>query len=34
MLGEQARPFVYVPLAQRYSSPVTLHVRTGGDPLA
>lgn len=33
MLGEQARPFVYAPLAQRYSSPVTLHVRTEGDPL-
>jgi predicted permease len=33
MLGEGPRPYLYVPLAQDYSSPATLHVRTAGDPL-
>ncbi len=34
-LGEAPRPFVYLPIAQAYSTPVTLHVRTAtGDPLA
>jgi ABC-type antimicrobial peptide transport system permease subunit len=34
-LGEAPRPFVYVPMAQAYSTQVTLHVRTAtGDPLA
>jgi predicted permease len=34
MLGEEPRPYLYVPLDQHYQSPVTLHVRTAGDPLA
>ena len=35
LLGEAARPFVYLPIAQEYSSPVTLHVRSEADePLA
>ena len=34
LLGEQPRPYVYVPLDQQYRSPATLHVRTGGDPMA
>jgi predicted permease len=34
MLGEEPRPYFYLPLAQRYQSPVTLLVRTGGDPVA
>jgi predicted permease len=34
LLGEQPRPYVYVPLDQYYRSPATLHVRTAGDPLA
>ncbi|HEX5818266.1 MAG TPA: ABC transporter permease, partial [Gemmatimonadales bacterium] len=32
MLGEEPRPYFYVPLAQRYQSPVTLMVRSAGDP--
>jgi predicted permease len=32
MLGEQPRPYFYVPLAQYYRSPVTLMVRSQGDP--
>jgi predicted permease len=31
-LGEEPVPYIYVPLAQRYSPTVTLHVRTAGDP--
>jgi putative ABC transport system permease protein len=34
MLAEQPRPYFYLPLAQRYSSPVTIMVRTAGDPAA
>jgi putative ABC transport system permease protein len=34
MLGEEPRPYFYLPLAQRYQSPVTLLVRTAGDPAA
>jgi predicted permease len=34
MLGEEPRPYFYVPLAQSYTSPVTLHVWTIGDPAA
>lgn len=34
MLGEEPRPCVFVPFAQGYRSPLTLHVRTAGDPLA
>jgi putative ABC transport system permease protein len=34
MLGEDPRPYVFVPLAQHYVSPAALHVRTAGDPLA
>jgi predicted permease len=34
MLNEEPRPFVFVPLAQDYSTPATLQVRAGGDPLA
>ena len=35
MLGEAPRPFVYLPIAQEYGAPVTLHVRTTtDDPLA
>jgi putative ABC transport system permease protein len=33
MLGEDPRPYFYVPLTQFYSSPVTLFARTQGDPL-
>jgi predicted permease len=34
MLGESPRPYSYVPLAQEYDTPVTLHVRTASaDPL-
>jgi predicted permease len=32
MLGEEPRPYFYVPLAQRYQSPITLMVRSAGDP--
>jgi predicted permease len=31
-IGEEPVPYIYVPLAQRYSPTVTLHVRTAGDP--
>jgi predicted permease len=31
-LGEEPVPYIYVPLAQRYSPTVTLHVRTAGNP--
>jgi predicted permease len=34
MLGEEPRPYVYLPLEQRYQSPATLSVRANGDPLA
>jgi predicted permease len=34
MLGEEPRPYFYVPLSQRYRSPVTLMVRTASDPAA
>jgi putative ABC transport system permease protein len=34
MIGEEPRPFLYVPLAQRHVSPVTLHVWAAGDPAA
>jgi len=34
LLGEEPRPFVYKPLAQHYSTPATLHVRTDDAPLA
>ena len=34
LLGEQPRPYLYVPLDQHYRSPATLHVRTKSDPLA
>lgn len=33
MLSEDPRPYFYVPLTQFYTSPVTLFVRTQGDPL-
>jgi predicted permease len=33
LLGEQPRPYLYLPLDQQYRSPTTLHVRTAGDPL-
>lgn len=33
-LGEPAQPFIYLPLSQRPSSRVTLHLRTQGDPAA
>ena len=33
-LGEDPLPFLYVPFAQLYRSPMTLHVRTSGDPAA
>jgi predicted permease len=32
MLGEEPRPFFYLPFQQHYSSPVTLHVRTVNNP--
>jgi putative ABC transport system permease protein len=32
MLAEQPRPFVYVPMAQRYTSPATIVVRSVSDP--
>ena len=34
MLGEEPRPYFYLPLAQRYQAPVTLMVRSSGDPEA
>jgi predicted permease len=33
-LGEEPRPFYYLPLWQEYNGAVTLHVRTAGDPRA
>jgi predicted permease len=33
-LGEDPRPFYYLPLWQEYNGTVTLHVRTAGDPRA
>jgi predicted permease len=32
MLAEEPRPYYYCPLAQAYDSPLTLVVRTAGDP--
>lgn len=34
MLNEKPQPFVYIPLAQNYGAPVTLHLRTRGEPAA
>jgi predicted permease len=34
MIGEEPRAYFYVPLAQTYVSPVTLHAWTEGDPAA
>ena len=34
MIGEEPRPFFYVPLAQNHAAPITLHVWTAGDPAA
>jgi predicted permease len=34
MIGEEPRPFFYVPLAQRHVSPITLHVWTAPEPAA
>jgi predicted permease len=31
-VGEEPRPYVYLPLLERYAGAVTLHVRTQGDP--
>lgn len=31
-IGEEPQPYLYVPLAQRYSPTVTLHVRASGQP--
>jgi predicted permease len=33
-LGEDPVPFLYVPFEQQYRSPMTLYVRTAGDPAA
>ena len=33
-LGEDPRPFYYLPLWQQYNGTVTLHVKTAGDPRA
>jgi ABC-type antimicrobial peptide transport system permease subunit len=33
-LGEDPRPFYYLPLWQEYNGTVTLHVKTAGDPRA
>jgi predicted permease len=32
MLGEEPRPYFYVPLRQQYSTPVTVNVHITGDP--
>jgi putative ABC transport system permease protein len=32
MVGEEPRPFFFLPLAQKYMSPITLMVRTGSEP--
>ena len=34
MLAETQRAYFYLPLTQRYQSPMTIMVRTGGDPAA
>jgi len=34
MLGEEPKPYFYVPLAQQYQAPITLMVRAAGDPEA
>ncbi len=34
MLGEDQRPFVYMPISQHYSAAATLHLRAEGDPLS
>jgi predicted permease len=34
MLNEEPRPFLYVPLAQDYTTPVTLHLRAQADAAA
>ena len=34
MLAEPPKPYFYLPLAQRYESPMTVLARTGGDPAA
>lgn len=34
MLGEEPRAYFYLPLAQRYRSPITLMVRSPSDPLS
>ena len=34
MLAEDPRPYFYVPISQRYSSPTTLIVRSASDPAA
>ena len=34
LLGDKARPFLYLPLAQNYRGAITLHVHTAGDPAA
>jgi putative ABC transport system permease protein len=31
-VGEEPRPYIYLPLLERYAGAVTLHVRTAGDP--
>src|SRR5262245_46301872 len=33
-LGEEPRPFYYLPLWQQYNGAVTLHIKTAGDPRA
>jgi predicted permease len=33
MLGEDPRPYFYMPLSQKYSSPITVMVRSASDPL-
>jgi predicted permease len=32
MLGEEPRPYFYAPFAQKYQTPVTLMIRSAGDP--
>ena len=34
MLGEEPRPYFYLPLRQHYASPVTLHIQTTGESAA
>jgi predicted permease len=34
LLGEQPRPYLYLPMDQEYRSPATLHIRAAGDPMA